>query len=157
MRRFLLNLGLAIVWMGLTGSVSEWNFLAGLVVGALIISVYSGAAGEESYLGRGWRLLTCFAKFARMIVHSNMQVAWEVLTPKMHQKPRILRYSVEGMTDAHRTALASAITLTPGTLVIDVSPDDKWLYVHCMYAEDRDEAIRGLDEVARVVEKGLFA
>lgn len=156
MRRFLLNLGLAIVWMGLTGSVSEWNFLAGLVVGALIISVYSGAAGEASYLGRGWRLLTHFAHFIRMIVHSNVQVAWEVLTPRMHQKPRIIRYPVEGMSDAHRTALASAITLTPGTLVIDVSPDDKWLYIHCMYAEDRDQAVKDIDDVARVVDEGLF-
>ncbi len=157
MRRFLLNLGLAIVWMGLTGSVSEWNFLAGLVVGALIIGVYSGAAGETSYLGRGWRLLSSFGRFIRMMVQSNLQVAWEVLTPKMHQKPRIIRYSVDGFTDAHRTALASAITLTPGTLVIDVSPDDKWLYIHCMYAENRDDAVRDIDDVARVVEQGLFA
>jgi multicomponent Na+:H+ antiporter subunit E len=156
MRRFLLNLGLAIVWMGLTGSVSEWNFLAGLIVGAMIISVYSGAAGEPSYLGRGVRLLTSIGQFLRMMVHSNMQVAWEVLTPRMHQHPRIIRYSVDGMTDAHRTALASAITLTPGTLVVDVSPDDKWLYVHCMYAKDRDDAVRELDAVAKVVDKGLF-
>lgn len=157
MRRFLMNLGLAIVWMGLTGSVTEWNFLAGLIVGALIISVYSGAAGEISYLGRGWRLLSSLGQFIRMIVQSNMRVAWEVLTPKMHQKPRIIRYPVEGLSDAHRTAIASAVTLTPGTLVVDVSPDNKWLYIHCLYAEDREQAIQGIDEVIKVVEEGLFA
>lgn len=157
MRRFMLNLGLAVAWMALTGSVSEWNFLAGMAVGAVIITVYSGATGEPSYLGRGLALLACLYRFLRAIVVSNFQVAFEVLTPKMHQSPRIIRYPVDGLSDAHRTAVASAITLTPGTLIVDVSPDNKWLYIHCMYAEDRDEAVRGLDEVARLVEKGMFA
>jgi len=157
MRRFMLNLGLAIVWMGLTTNVSEWNFLAGLVVGALIISVYSGAAGETPYLGRGWQLLRNFFKFIHVLINSNFLIAWEILTPKMHQTPRILRYSVAGFSDAHRLALSSAITLTPGTLVIDVSPDDEFLYVHCMYAQDRDQAIKELDEVAELVQEGIFA
>lgn len=152
----MLNLVLAIVWMGLTGSVSEWNFLAGLVVGMLIISVYSRAVGETPYIGRGARLMARLFTFLRLMIESNIQIAWEVLTPRMHQTPRILRYSVAGLSDAHRTALASAITLTPGTLVIDVSPDDQWLFIHCMYAEDRDAAIRGIDKVAITVREGLF-
>lgn len=157
MRRFMLNLTLAIVWMGLTTSVSEWNFLAGLVVGALIISVYSRAAGETPYLGRGWQMLKNIYRFVRLMIRSNFLVAWEVLTPKMHQTPRILRYSVAGLSDAHRLVLSNAITLTPGTLVVDVSPDDEHLYVHCMYAKDRDQAIKELDEVAALVQEGLFA
>lgn len=156
MRRFMLNLGLAFVWMALTASVTEWNFLAGMVVGAAIISVYSSALGEPSYLGRGALLLARLAEFLRAIVNANFLIAWEVLTPKMHQTPRILRYPADGLSDAHRTALASAITLTPGTLVIDTSPDNKWLYVHCMYAKDRDQAIRELDDIARMVREGLF-
>ncbi|RMH24296.1 MAG: Na+/H+ antiporter subunit E [Planctomycetota bacterium] len=156
MRRFMLNLALAIVWMALTASVSEWNFVAGLVIGAAIISVYSGAVGDPPYLGQGLRLLHRLAGFMREIVHSNLKIAWEVLTPAMHQTPRIIRYPAAGLTDAHRTALASAITLTPGTLVIDTSPDGDWLYVHCMYARDRDEAVSGLDEIARLVREGLF-
>lgn len=157
MRRFLLNLSLAIVWMGLTGTVSEWNFLGGLAVGALIISVYSRVSGDTPYLGRGWNLVTAFVEFFVLLIKSNLKVCWEVLTPEMHQRPRIVRYPVEGFSDAHRTALASAIILTPGTLVIDTSPDNNYLYVHCMYAQDRDQAIADLDEVARVVSKGLFA
>ncbi len=157
MHRFMLNLGLAIVWMALTASVTEWNFLAGFFVGAMIISVYSRAVGDTPYLGRGALLMRCLGKYFMMMFHANFQVAWEVLTPKMHQTPRIIRYPVGDLSDAHRTALASAITLTPGTLVIDVSPGDSWLYVHCMYAKDRDMAIRELDEVAALVEQGLFA
>ncbi len=157
MQRFMLNLGLAVAWMALTGSVSEWNFLAGMAVGAVIITVYSGATGEPSYLGRGMKLLGCLYQFLRAEVKSNFTVAYEILTPTMHQTPRIIRYSVDGLNDAHRVALASAITLTPGTLIVDVSPDNKWLYIHCMYAADRDEAVRGLDEIARLVQKGMFA
>lgn len=156
MRRFMLNLALAIVWMALTASVSEWNFLAGLVIGAAIISVYSGAVGEPPYIGQGIRLLSRLNQFMHELAHSNLKIAWEVLTPAMHQTPRIIRYPSAGLTDAHRTTLASAITLTPGTLVIDTSPDGDWLYVHCMYAENRDAAVAGLDEIARIVREGLF-
>lgn len=157
MHRFMLNLGLAIVWMALTASVTEWNFLAGFFVGAMIISVYSRALGDTPYLGRGAQLMQRLGQYLMMMIHSNFQVAWEVLTPKNHQTPRIIRYPVGQLSDAHRTVLASAITLTPGTLVIDVSPDNAWLYVHCMYAEDRDKAVEELDKVAKVVEQGLFA
>ncbi len=157
MQRFMLNLGLAVAWMALTGSVSEWNFLAGMAVGAVIITVYSGATGEPSYLGRGLKLLAYVYRFLRAIVHSNFTVAYEILTPRMHQTPRLIRYPVDGLSDAHRTALASAITLTPGTLVVEVSPDNRFLYIHCMYAEDCDRAVSDLDAVARLVQKGMFA
>jgi len=155
--RFLFNLALGLVWCALTGSITEWNFIAGTLVGAVIISVYAGATGGRPYIGRGWRLLRCLLHFSRLLVQSNLIVAWEVLTPRMHLKPRIIRYAVDDMSDAHRTALASAITLTPGTLSVDLSPDGRWLYIHCMYGRDRERTVRDLDDLAATVRRALFS
>ncbi len=155
--RLLFNLLLAIVWCALTGSMTTWNFLAGMAVGSVVIGLYANATGDDAYFGSGWKLFKFLVYFTKIMVRANLQVAWEVLTPQMHQTPRIIRYSVKGMTDVERTILASAITLTPGTLVVDISPDDEWLYVHCMYAKDRQSSIDEIDELARELREKVFA
>ncbi|MEC9374081.1 MAG: Na+/H+ antiporter subunit E [Planctomycetota bacterium] len=145
--RFLFNLLLALIWCALMGSFSTWNLLAGIVVGAGVLTVYAKARGDKPYLRAAWRRVKFTIYFARLLVSSNVKVAWEVLTPRMHQQPRIIRYDVSGLTEVQRAALASAITLTPGTLVADISPNQRYLYVHCMYAKDRDAAVREIDEL----------
>ena len=157
MKAFLFNIALALTWCLLTGGFSEWNFIAGMLVGAGVVEAYLRALRSRSYLGKLLRLIAFAGYFLRILVHANMQVAWEVLTPRLHMKPRILRYPVGGLSDVERTTLANCITLTPGTLVIDESPDKQWLYVHCMYAEDKDEALRSLDELALRLRKGVFS
>jgi len=156
MIRFLLNIGLAIVWCALT-TFDGWNFIGGFLVGAVVVSVYSRATSGEQYIAKAGRLLRFMVYFCKLMIQTNMQVAWEVLTPKMHQKPRIIRYPIKGMTDIERTTLANAITLTPGTLVIDISPDERWLYIHCMYAQDREAAVREIDDLWNGIRRGVFA
>ena len=156
MIRFLLNIILAVVWCALS-TFNGWNFLGGFIVGAVVVSVYSRATSGEPYISNALRLCWFLGYFSKLLIVTNMQVAWEVLTPKMHQKPRIIRYPVAGMSDVERTTLANAITLTPGTLVLDISPDERWLYVHCMYAQDRDAAVEEIDELWNGLRRGVFA
>lgn len=157
MRSFLFNVALALVWMALTGSFTEWNFIAGMLVGAAVVEGYTRARRSAPYLARMTRLLGFAMYFLRILIRANMQVAWEVLTPSMTMTPRILRYPVGGLSDIERTTLANAITLTPGTLVIDVSPDNQWLYIHAMYARDEEETLRSIDELAIRLRKGVFS
>ncbi len=155
--RFLFNLALAVLWCALTGSATAWNFIAGLIVGAGVIVLYGLAMRDRQYFTSLVNLVRFFTYFVRILIRANLQVAWEVLTPSMHQTPRILRYSVRGLSDTHVTTLASAITLTPGTLAVDVSPDGEYLYIHCMYAEDRERAVAEIDELARRLRETFFA
>jgi len=157
MKSFLFNVGLALVWISLTGSFSEWNFIAGMLVGAAVVEGYTRARRSAPYLGKMVRLIGFAMYFLRILVQANMQVAWEVVTPKHTMQPRILRYPVAGLSDVERVTLANAITLTPGTLVIDVSPDNEWLYIHAMYAKDEDAALRSIDELALRLRKGVFS
>jgi len=154
--RFLLNIVLAVVWCALS-TFDGWNFIGGFVVGAVVVSAYSRATSGERYITNAWRLLWFMVYFGKLLIVTNLQVAWEVLTPKMHQKPRIIRYPIAGMSEVQRTTLANAITLTPGTLVIDISPDERWLYVHCMYAADRDSAVREIDDLWNGLRRGVFS
>jgi multicomponent Na+:H+ antiporter subunit E len=157
MKAFLFNISLALTWCLLMGSFTEWTFVGGMLVGSGVVEAYLRALGGRSYFGKMIRLLRFAGYFVKILVQANFQVAWEVLTPKLYMRPRILRYPVGGLSDVERTTLANCITLTPGTLVIDESPDKQWLYIHCMYGQDPDAALRALDELAFRLRQGVFA
>jgi multicomponent Na+:H+ antiporter subunit E len=67
-----------------------------------------------------------------------------ILKPKLDIKPGIFAYPTELKQDWEITVLANLITLTPGTLVVDVSPDNKILYVHAMDIDDAEDSIKGI-------------
>jgi len=61
-------------------------------------------------------------------------------------EPGIIEYPLDAKSDLEITLLANVITLTPGTLSLDVSGDRKVLYVHGMYVHDKEEFIRGIKD-----------
>ncbi len=155
MIRFLLNIALAAAWCALTG-FDGWHFVAGLLVGAIVVSACSRALGAPSYLGKLARLVGFGAVYCRLLTLADCKVAWEVLTPRLYMQPRIIRLPIADLSEAHLVSLANAITLTPGTLIVDLSPDRRFLYVHCMYARERDAAERELTDLARRLDEGVF-
>lgn len=156
MKNVLFNIGLAVVWCSLTASFSEWNFIAGLAVGALVIEGYTLSLADSHYFGNGFRLVRFAAYYLRMLVQSNLQVAHAVINPDI-LAPRIVRYPVKGMSAVERTTLANAVTLTPGTLTIDESPDGEWLYIHTMFGRDAGEVRGEIDDLRSHLRKGVFA
>ena len=71
---------------------------------------------------------------------SNLQIAYEVWSPKNHYNPRLIEIPVGDLTNLQLTLLATRITLTPGTLSADVSEDRKILIVHAMFPCEVDAA-----------------
>jgi multicomponent Na+:H+ antiporter subunit E len=72
------------------------------------------------------------------LVLANARVAWEVLTPGFSMRPGIVRVPLRTRTDWQTTVLANAISMTPGTLSLEVSADGKDLYVHSLYVDTRE-------------------
>ncbi|MFA9480181.1 Na+/H+ antiporter subunit E [Phycisphaerales bacterium AB-hyl4] len=153
---FLLNLFMAILYIALVGDPSAFTFVVGFLLGALVITLYCRVSKTGSYPGKVWRLIRFVGFFTRILIIANLQVAWEVLSPKHTMTPRILRYSVQGMTPAQITTLANTISLTPGTLTADIDDDGQHLYIHGMYCRDRDAALRDLDEIKRRLMNEVF-
>lgn len=148
MNLFLLNILLAVIWMFLWGWVNAYSFVGGFVLGYIVLGLGSRAMQlPRNYATRGLDLLRFGLFFVRILIVSNLQVAREVLTPGFSMTPRMIRYDVSGLTPVQITTLANAISLTPGTLSVDLSDNARWLYIHAMYAADRDDAIRGIDQL----------
>jgi multisubunit Na+/H+ antiporter MnhE subunit len=85
---------------------------------------------------RAWRALSLALYFLKELTVSNLRVAGAVLSPDTGIRPGFLVVPLELRTERAVTALASMITLTPGTLTVDVADDRSHLLVHCMFLED---------------------
>ena len=131
--------------------------LTGLVAGFVLIAVYDLTTRRFNYPRRLTRLVRFSVYFLGILVRANLQIAWEILTPGFKQTPLILRYPVSHLDESQITVLANAITLTPGPLVVDVAADGSVLYVHCMYAENREDAIAGLRGLDERLQREVFS
>jgi multicomponent Na+:H+ antiporter subunit E len=140
MKALIWNLMLALVWLPMTGRFSFANLLLGFAVGYLVLFMSSPVTGRTSYFRKVLLLLRFALFFAKEVVLSALRIAHDVLTPTHHMRPGVIGIPLDAKTDAEITLLANIVTLTPGTLSLDVSEDRRTLYIHAMYLDDLDQA-----------------
>ncbi len=97
-----------------------------------------------SYTAKVPKLLLFALRFAGALVRANLQVAHDVLTRHRYANPGVLAISLRAETELELTLLANLVTLTPGTLSLDVcfTGGRRVLYVHAMFASDPDRVRR---------------
>jgi len=142
--KFLTNLLLTIVWVFLTGSFELVNFFFGFVISFIILWIISPRDEENKYARLMPKLISFFFFFLWEVTKANVQVAYEVVKIKNKMKPGIVKIPLDAKTDIEITLLANLITLTPGTLSLDVSQDKKVLYVHAMNVNDKQAFINDI-------------
>ncbi len=141
MNAFLMNIILALMWAAVSGSFTGRSLLFGFGVGFLIMVITRQVIGVPTYGTRTLRALGLVAFFFWELIKATLRVAYDVLTPGLQIRPGVIAIPLDVKTDAEITLLANLITLTPGTLSLDVSTDRRVLYIHAMYMHD-PEAIR---------------
>lgn len=139
MHLYLSNILLALAWVAITGSVSIANFLLGLVLGAASLYLIREQVGSLGYFARARRVAALGMLFFYELVLSAWRVAVTVLKPDMALKPGFFAYPLKVDRDFEITLLANLITLTPGTLSVDVSEDRRFLYVHALDCSNPDQ------------------
>lgn len=146
MTAFLANLLLALVWGAMSGNFSLPNLLVGFVFGFVALFASQRVFGPSPYGARFWHLLSFLAFYLRELVMANIRVAFDVVTPRHRAKPGVVAVPLEAASDLEITLLANLITMTPGSLTLDVSDDRRVLYVHSMFVGDPEVFRRRLKE-----------
>jgi multicomponent Na+:H+ antiporter subunit E len=147
MSTFLWNLLLALAWAVATGLFTVPNLLVGLVLGYLILYFAQGALGPSPYFTKVPQVARFAVFYLWQLFLANLRLAYDVITPRHHMRPGVIAVPLDVRTDAEITLLANLITLTPGTLSLDLSPDRRVLYVHAIYTDgDIDQARRQIKE-----------
>jgi multicomponent Na+:H+ antiporter subunit E len=137
------NLMLAVAWAMVTGRFTAANFALGFAVGYVVLLATQGRPAARYFL-KVRQAVSFFFFFLWELFLANLKVAYDVVTPRHHMKPGVVGIPLDATTDTEINVLANLITLTPGTLSLDVSPDRKTLYIHAMYIDDLDGLRRGI-------------
>jgi multicomponent Na+:H+ antiporter subunit E len=132
----LLNLLLALAWVALTGQLTPINFGFGFAVGYLLLWLARRTGREATYFKKVWLIIRFAGFFVWQLLLANLRVTYEILTPPHTMRPAVVAVPLDVTRPAAVTLLANLITLTPGTLSLDVAPDGQMLYVHAMHVRD---------------------
>jgi len=138
----LLNLFLAFLWMFLANNFSASGFVIGYALG--LIAMFGRGFKGRFYLGPVVALVLLFFRFLYELVVANIDVLKIILKPKLDIQPGIFAYETELDQPWQVTLLSMLITLTPGTLVVDISDDNKTLYIHALHMPEVDEAVASI-------------
>lgn len=150
--QIMINFLIAFLWMFLTVSFNASTFIVGFLLGALMLWITKGFFPGRFYMHRVWAVICLIGLFFKELISANIQVLLLIVQPKMPIKPAIFALPIVLEKDWEITLLSSLITLTPGTLVLDVSEDSKTLYIHALNYGDADEAI---DSIKNTFEKAI--
>ena len=142
--RFLSNILLTFIWVALTGDFTFSNFLFGFLLSFFVLRMVTSGEKRAKYFRIVPKVIAFLFYFLKELVKANLQVAYEVMTPRFTMTPGIVGFPLEARSNIEISILANLISLTPGTLSLDVSDDRKVLYVHSMYIKDRESFIRGI-------------
>jgi len=143
---FLLNIFLAIGFSAVLGQFNLRGFVAGFVVGYAALWLTKPLYGNTRYFQRLPKVLILIGYFIKELVISNLRVMWDVITPKHISRPGIIGVPLSAQTDLEIMLVANLISLTPGTLSIDMSEDKKILYVHVMFLDNVEQTRRSIKE-----------
>jgi len=130
-----------VVWVLLTWRFDLQVILAGLITAAAASLLFTEILPKEHgvYFSprRIFWLLVYIPVFFFYVIRANFDVVYRALHPKMPIRPGIVKIKTNLKTDSGITALANSITLTPGTLTVDLT-DDGYLYVHWINVKSDD-------------------
>lgn len=157
---FLMNLLVALLWAALQESFTTANVVIGFVLAFVVFSVL--------YRGYGLTVLGIFGYIVFLvwsIIVASVQVAGYVLSPKLKLQQGIVAIPLDAQSDLEIAILASSITLTPGTISVNVARQTdgaRVLYVHSLVMGDPDDLRKTIKQdferrILRVTRGGAFA
>lgn len=134
---------LALMWAAITGAFTFGNLVLGGAVGVIALLLMRQRIVRPTLFVKFGKAISLIGLFLYELNLSAFKVAVLVLTPDMSKrlKPGIVAFPLRVKTDPEITLLANLITLTPGTLSVDVSNDRKVLYVHALSVPDKEALI----------------
>lgn len=146
-------LWLTVVWVGLWGSLTAANVLGGLAVAAALLALLPLPEVPSQGWVRWPALLRYLAFFAVELLRASLIVVWQVLRPGGELRQAVIAVDAMGASDRLLTVVANSISLTPGTLTLEVDRERSVLYVHVLDVggpEGVERARRSIEHLERL-------
>ena len=141
------NVLLAVAWAGLTADFSLPNLVVGQLLGFVALWVASPLFNAPSrYFLSSVNVLRLVCYFLYELIVGSLHVTWDVLTPRHRAQPRILTVPLDVRSEAGLLVLTNLISLTPGTLSLDLTQDGRALRVHTMFGGDEAAQVAAIKD-----------
>lgn len=147
---------LTALWMVLWRSTTTGTVVTGVALAVTLTwLVRRSDTHRERHRIRPLALLRYLGHMVVALVQSNLQLAWEVLTPTDYTKPGLLEVRLPPSSEVVLTVIANSITLTPGTMTLGLDPETSTLVIHVLHLRDVDAARAEIEELHRLVSAAL--
>lgn len=148
---------LVAVWLVLVESVTPGAFLAAIVVASLLMASFRPPTADVGSVRiRPVGLAVYVVRFLASLVWANVQVAWAVIAPERAGVNRaVIRLPVAEMPDTATMVLANAISLTPGTFILEIRSDPSVFYVHVLQLSSVEDVHHDLWTLQRRLTRAL--
>ncbi|MCB9374150.1 MAG: Na+/H+ antiporter subunit E [Microthrixaceae bacterium] len=141
---------LVVIWVALWGDPSPANLLSGLALAVAIVVLFDTWRSAPVVV-RPLRAAHFAVHFAFKLVEASLVVARTVVSPRDRVHTGIVEVPLRGCSDALVTLIADAVSLTPGTLTLEVRRDPQALFVHALDLRDVEQVeadVRRLEVLA---------
>lgn len=133
---------LTLVWVLLWGKVSAMTVVGGLFIGALVLLLFPLPPVSLGLRIRPWPLFVLFMRFNVDLVRASIQVAYAAVAPWEHPQGRLVPVSLRSSDDLFTVITAEMTALVPGTIVVNLQPDERRMLLHVFDCPDDAEVER---------------
>lgn len=150
--QFLLNLFIALLWVLLKDedALHIQTIVTGFIIGIIIVYTMRRFFGGEFYLRRVFAIFKLIGIFTSELTMSSVVVIKHIISPKITLEPGIFSYKTILSSDWEITALALLLTLTPGSVVMEVNEEGNVFYIHAMdikrYKGDLEKSLKKFEK-----------
>lgn len=137
----LVNLLIGVIWMFLQDDWNVLTFFSGYLFGLLVLYILRRYFSTKFYLVTLLAIVQLFLVFIYELFTSSILVIRQILRPAINITPGIFTLDTELEGDLEVTLLALLLTLTPGSVVVEVSSDSKKFYIHAMDIPESSNAV----------------
>lgn len=135
---------LAIAWTVLVGELSPFSLVSGAILGYIVLLLRRQV--RLNLIARAWKLSVLVLYFLWELLLANIRVTIDIITPNDNIRAGVVAVPLDIKGPVSLAVLANIISLTPGTVTMDVSDDQTVLYIHTMHLTDADEFRREIKE-----------
>lgn len=144
MRHFLTLAWLTLVWMALWEDLSMANLVGGLAAGGFVLLLIPLRSREASHGFRPLAFLRLAVYFSWKLLEASAILAWEVITPRNRINAAVLSVPLHSRSPGIVTMVANMVSLTPGTLTLEVEESTMTLVIHVLHLESVAESRRSV-------------
>lgn len=142
--QILVNILIAVFWLFVNDSYTLNNFVLGFLFGLLLVFLMRKILPGRFYPITLYYVLKLMLIFLIELIKANLDVMRIVLKPKLDNEPAFFVYDTDLKHSWEVVVLSTLITLTPGTIVVGLSDDNKKIYIHCLDFSTKEEEVEGI-------------